>query len=108
MESLELHGNPAIDDTPEATKPAADGESPTNSDWDSENAVVKTNNAGYTSNMQPSSQRSPLRYYSIVRSKCSGFMRSLFEVGSHRSSWLSHMVDRLTGSLYRHDRRGIG
>lgn len=79
VENVELHGNPAIDDTPEATKPAADGESPTNSDWDSENAVETTNNAGYTSNMQPSSQRSPLRCYSTVRSKCSGFMRNLFE-----------------------------
>ena len=79
VESLELHGNPAIDDTPEATMPAADGESSTNSDWDPENAVGRTNNAGYTSNMQPPSQRSPLRYYSIVRSKCSGFMRNLFE-----------------------------
>lgn len=79
VEDLELHRNPVIDETPEATKSAADGESATGSDFDSESAVENTNNAGYTSNIQPSSQRLPLRYYSIVRSKCSSFMRNLFK-----------------------------
>ena len=76
--TLEFRENPVAQLENDETHPTSDSDQ-SHIDPSSPKNVVVNPDSGFTSTTQPSHRSCPFRCYSMVRSKCSKFMRDLFE-----------------------------